>query len=332
MPGAAGTPLDAPHRPRRRYRPEQLRRILVAVAGHLRDTGTRDWCWWHLARYTCPTLRGRLQLRIIRGLALGLVGGLAGGPVGGLAVEPAVGPTFGLTVGLTVGLAGDLDGEPSHVDLRVRGRGRQLVRSLAFGLAFGLTLGLASGLTFGLASGLTITLAVALMSGTTHFLRSDDLAAQALSPEYSFRGARTQGIVEGLAGGLAVGLVVGLALALAPRLASRLAVALTLGLVSGLAVGTIMIGISQWSLFGLVSALRARSLGRPRRLMAVLEDCHRLGLLRTVGPVYQFRHAELQDHLAPPPAAPATGAAATAAAPDQRDHRPWQMIYLGQLR
>lgn len=26
----------------------------------------------------------------------------------------------------------------------------------------------------------------------------------------------------------------------------------------------------------------------------------RLGLLRIVGPVYQFRHAALQDHLAPP--------------------------------
>ena len=34
--------------------------------------------------------------------------------------------------------------------------------------------------------------------------------------------------------------------------------------------------------------------------MSMLEDCHRLGLLRTVGTAYQFRHAELQDHLALP--------------------------------
>ncbi|MGW3820473.1 hypothetical protein [Streptomyces sp. NPDC005046] len=39
--------------------------------------------------------------------------------------------------------------------------------------------------------------------------------------------------------------------------------------------------------------------------MAFLDDAHRLGLLRTVGPVYQFRHAELQDHLAPPLLPPA---------------------------
>ena len=38
----------------------------------------------------------------------------------------------------------------------------------------------------------------------------------------------------------------------------------------------------------------------PWRLMAFLEDCYRLGILRKVGPVYQFRvngHARLQDHL-----------------------------------
>ncbi|MFF5301355.1 hypothetical protein ACFY5F_18530 [Streptomyces sp. NPDC013161] len=34
--------------------------------------------------------------------------------------------------------------------------------------------------------------------------------------------------------------------------------------------------------------------------MTFLDDAHRLGLLRAVGPVYQFRHAEFQDHLAPP--------------------------------
>ncbi|NJP90602.1 hypothetical protein HCN51_14255 [Nonomuraea sp. FMUSA5-5] len=36
----------------------------------------------------------------------------------------------------------------------------------------------------------------------------------------------------------------------------------------------------------------------PRRIMLFLEDAHRLGLLRAVGPVYQFRHAVLHDHFA----------------------------------
>ena len=37
----------------------------------------------------------------------------------------------------------------------------------------------------------------------------------------------------------------------------------------------------------------------PLRLMGFLDNAYRLGLLRVVGPVYQFRHAALQDHLAP---------------------------------
>jgi hypothetical protein len=32
--------------------------------------------------------------------------------------------------------------------------------------------------------------------------------------------------------------------------------------------------------------------------MPFLNDAHRLGLLHTVGPIYQFRHAAFQDHLA----------------------------------
>ncbi|MET0416299.1 MAG: hypothetical protein ABW022_09785 [Actinoplanes sp.] len=36
----------------------------------------------------------------------------------------------------------------------------------------------------------------------------------------------------------------------------------------------------------------------PRDPVAFLDDAHRLGLLRAVGPTYQFRHAELQAYLA----------------------------------
>jgi hypothetical protein len=51
--------------------------------------------------------------------------------------------------------------------------------------------------------------------------------------------------------------------------------------------------------FNQVAALRHARTGRlPRNLMCFLDDGHRLGLLRAVGTVYQFRHAELQNHLA----------------------------------
>jgi len=36
----------------------------------------------------------------------------------------------------------------------------------------------------------------------------------------------------------------------------------------------------------------------PLRLVKFLDDAHKRNVLRTVGPVYQFRHARLQDRLA----------------------------------
>ncbi|MCF2528725.1 NACHT domain-containing protein [Yinghuangia soli] len=52
----------------------------------------------------------------------------------------------------------------------------------------------------------------------------------------------------------------------------------------------------------LAARLRLAARGElPFRLQAFLEDAHRLGVLRRVGPVYQFRHALLQDHLATTP-------------------------------
>ncbi|MFI9307251.1 hypothetical protein [Streptomyces triculaminicus] len=42
----------------------------------------------------------------------------------------------------------------------------------------------------------------------------------------------------------------------------------------------------------------------PWRLQAFLADAHRLGMLRRIGPGYQFRHARLQQHLATHPGLP----------------------------
>ncbi|MEV0161656.1 hypothetical protein [Nonomuraea fuscirosea] len=44
----------------------------------------------------------------------------------------------------------------------------------------------------------------------------------------------------------------------------------------------------------------------PIRLMAFLQDAHRLGLLRQTGAVYQFRHIDLQKRLAALGTSPST--------------------------
>jgi hypothetical protein len=53
-----------------------------------------------------------------------------------------------------------------------------------------------------------------------------------------------------------------------------------------------------WLAYRIAATRRAVRGDLPWDVMRFLDDAHRLGLLRAVGPVYQFRHAELQDHLA----------------------------------
>lgn len=84
-------------------------------------------------------------------------------------------------------------------------------------------------------------------------------------------------------GGHAIGLVAGLA------------VGLTAGLVFGPADG--LMYTRTWSARLAFAQLAARW-RTPIRLMRFLEDARDRDVLRTVGPVYQFRHARLQDRLA----------------------------------
>lgn len=80
--------------------------------------------------------------------------------------------------------------------------------------------------------------------------------------------------------------------------ATELAIILIAALVAGLGLG---IGVGKhhaWVAYTAATYRLAWDRRLPRRLMPFLDDAHRLGLLRAVGPYYQFRHAEFQDHLA----------------------------------
>ncbi|WP_336114916.1 hypothetical protein [Streptomyces sp. PTD9-10] len=89
------------------------------------------------------------------------------------------------------------------------------------------------------------------------------------------------GCVSGDAGGLVSGVVVGVFTAVGP--------AVRCGVVPNLAVATTLTAVQL-----------SRSEGTPVRLMSFLKDAHERNLLRATGPVYQFRHARLQERLARP--------------------------------
>jgi NACHT domain len=302
---------DAPLRPTHQHRPEDLRRWLTTLAENLRAAGTRDWLWWELAQQTSPTFRSRLALRTATGLMVGLLAGLTAGLSAGRVLGPTGGLQFALTAGIPAGLLLGLAAPPRHASLRLSGRIPEFLRKLAgallrVGLPSGgvlaVAIGVADGLAAGLAWGLAWGLGGGLAFGLTDFLGSSAVAERSTSPGLSYRGDRARSMIEfvaiGLMGGLATGLLIGGAVALMGGLAVGLAVGLPVGLVRGAWFAFVVAALQQ-------TVRRPRRLPAPWRVMAVLDDAYRLGLLRTVGPAYQFRHAELQDHLAPPQSAPA---------------------------
>jgi hypothetical protein len=328
-------PSDDPadlFRPRRRHDPAQVRRWLGYLAHHLAHLpvgegaiGTRDFIWWHLARTTHALTRAaRLTIGLTIALTIALIAaladGLAEGFRTGLTTGLAYGAGFGLTAGLVAGSAARSWSRqpPGFADLRLRGRvpgsARGLIRGLATGLAFGLiaglAMGLATGLAFGLPTGLASGLATGLPTGLTYALatgltawaEAPTPAGQADTPLTNWRADRTLNLIRattvGLAGGLTGGLATGLTAGLTDTLAFGLAVGLPFGLTLGIAAGLAAGGHHAWMAY-LITTFRLASAGRlPRTLMPFLDDAHRLGLLRAVGPAYQFRHAELHDHLA----------------------------------
>jgi hypothetical protein len=75
---------------------------------------------------------------------------------------------------------------------------------------------------------------------------------------------------------------------------------LRLALLAGCIPGAITGGLmsSATVAASLAFAQIAKRLHTPVRLMRFLEDARERNVLRTAGPVYQFRHARLQDRLA----------------------------------
>ncbi|MEU8193119.1 hypothetical protein AB0C10_04980 [Microbispora amethystogenes] len=250
-------------RPRHAWDPDQTRHYLAYLARRLTAHDTRDLAWWHLANLTFTPAQQRRITRLF-GLVFGLAFGLAAGIAAGLA--------FGLTAGIAAGFAVEqwFNGTPGYADLRLRGRTKRLIKHLAAELAFGIAFGIAVGIAFGIAVGLI------------RWAEQPATTTTATTPQSTWNADRTLTLLRTTTFGLAAGIAGGLAV----------------GVVVGVAAGVVLGNHHAWLAGGITVRRLARAGHVPRRLMAFLDDAHRLGLLRTVGPVYQFRHADLHDHLA----------------------------------
>jgi hypothetical protein len=306
---------DAPQpplHPAHRHGEDDLRRWLTTLAEHLRANGTSDWAWWEFSRRTCPPRRSRLWLFPLFGL------------VGAILTWPLLGPLLGLAAGLANALmiVNSPAPRPRHLYLRPSSLTLELFAKLRLGSALALLIVLMNSPMFGvvypLESGLGAVLAtlatgwvvLEFETGATEEIGTV-AADRSTSPSRSYRGERAKSVIDLLGSILAVGLAVGIGFGLQLgieqtgvgginrefRISTSLAMVLPVVVVSGSVIRSawfeFFCATVRWTL------RRPSQLPAPWRLMSVLEDAYRLGLLRTAGSAYQFRHAAFQGHLAP---------------------------------
>ena len=269
------------------------------------------------------------------GLVIGAVAGNMSGLEFGLHYGLLGGAVLGAATGGATGVAArGASGPPARIG-RI---GEPLVREVSirkyynFGIVAGLMAGLVAWLLIGHVTGLLVGLFVGLVVGFVTVCAiglanafTDPDSTSSLSPAISWHNDRRHsmaigllvGIVIGLIAGSVVGVLLGLAagfgrgpgpghetgIGLAGGTGYGLAVGLIVGLMVGLAFGlaagiTAWLGISRAWPTTLAATQLANRWHTPSHLINFLEDARKRNVLRTVGPVYQFRHARLQDRLA----------------------------------
>lgn len=328
------TDAPPPHPlPPHRWRPEQALRWLSFLAAHTQIVGdSRDLAWWRL-RDGVPRFARVLLLAIETGLVVGiLVGPLIGAAFGltfGLAAGlPAHGPR---PRRLGSGIRTRWRGISEHMLIGVSGG---MTIGLATQSAVGLLGGIGAGGLIGLVSGLMSTMTSSNDSheiSPTETLRADRTAGLRVGGVVGVTSALVIVMVLAnesrldiaIAVGLAVMLLVGLGMGLTYAVLFGLAVgyvagvsvraefgdgtALVIMLLIGCSLGTAMglalsnmsgFGISAWAQWIMLSRVWFPLTGRlPWSVTTFLADAHQRGVMRHMGPFYQFRHALLHDHL-----------------------------------
>jgi hypothetical protein len=292
-----------PGEPLLRYDLVTAERVLRCIAARMNKEETRDLQWWRITDW------GHAAPRVIAtclaaGLVAGPVFGLGVGLVFGLRAGLGTGLGYGLVVGLVVGRRDKIPKRIAPVRWRQLFRRTPLVVGLLAALLTGLWAGLGGGDVAGFAGGPVAGLVAGLGTGLVAAMsRPGTDSTSPLTPLGSWRSDRAFGLMTGLVAGLVFGIGVGFVSGLVSGLQNGAGrglsngplVALVFGFGVGFGVG--LVYPQSWR-SSLAFAQPAMSDRTPVRLMRFLEDARSRNVLRTVGPVYQFRHARLQDRLA----------------------------------
>ena len=313
-----------PGQPPPRYDVRSAQRALSQLAARMNREGTRDLRWWNIPRWVpaAPRILVAVLALMLTAVLIRVPGalsppttGLPSGTTGlpsGFSLSFETGLSSGLVLGLVFGLvfwfaAPRRYRGPRRIRLR---RWREALRwdALARGLVPGLIVGIGIGLVAWLDAGhVSAGLVAGLVAGPATALvfmfsgpGADD--ASSVVPISSWRNDLAFGLVVGLLVGLVLGVESGLTYSnidVGPGLRAGLWAGLGNGLGTGLATGIVFMLFSTrtWPT-SLAFAQLAVRWHTPPRLMRFLEDARQRSVLRIIGPVYQFRHARLQDRLA----------------------------------
>ncbi|MFD3976038.1 hypothetical protein [Streptomyces cyaneofuscatus] len=322
--------VTAAYTPRSGYRhpdhtPEEAERALRHIATQLTAENTHDLAWWHIPSWAEPRPRA---------LTVGAIIGLINGTVATWAFWPSASAISSCLVGMLIAAVFGLLTYKGIVQLRrpaplsssswrdilprgsiVNGFLNWLLTSVVMAVIFWamtesgqvpLWLCAAAGAPFGFAATMAHGRGYRLTAGGFLYIntRAIDLLRRQTVPASESRsiGPRTVwhhhtrlrvllGFMNGVAIGLLAG-VFGFLWSYEPEQVLRLVAAAAVppalfsGLVTNIAFSTTLTAVQ----------LKARA-GTPVRLVRFLEDAHQRNLLRAVGPVYQFRHARLQERL-----------------------------------
>jgi hypothetical protein len=246
-----------------------------------------------------------LHRALVVGVLHGLIGGLAFGLMYWFADNHHVLKPSPVRIRLTVG---------------ARQLGPRLTTRLKIGTAIGFLFGLVVvlvdrlvvtglGLDDGLATGglllavivfpTQVGLGIGLVLGLMTWLEAPIDIKNAVSPSDLLRVNRTNVIVHMLVWAVVFGLSGGLVSSFTASPLRSLETGLVFGLEAAFAGGLgYALSLTAWGQWVAIARIWMPLTGRlPWRLIAFLDDACQRGALRQAGAVYQFRHAQIQDHL-----------------------------------
>jgi len=299
-----------PGSPSLRHTPRQAERTLAFIAWRMSSDDTRDLAWWAIPRWIGPLPRCALASAVF-----GTMVGSTFGVTSAVIFDAAVGRGVGLIIGAIGAVSAAMAALGQATPRRLHAPTRRMMPhrhstvaaskgAVPIGVLGGVVFGVVGGeVEWGLAYGLALMASSGLALGVAQHLGEPGAGGAVSSdPLTSWRRDRDYGFVVGAAAGTTAGLAFGLPVGLWDLITLGFEAgaesALGFGITVGALVALIFVFLAPrtWLTLVTLPLLRFRY-GIPLRLMRFLDEARELQVLRTVGPVYQFRHAQLQEHL-----------------------------------